>query len=139
MDPEFSDRQLQGAIDSNSGEAEKLLNDPDKMERFLQRLEKKLSKVPVIGDKLSDVPIMVSLIRSYIKKEYSDIPIGTIIGVVCALLYFFSPFDLMPDAIPLLGYLDDIAVIGFTLKMFHDDMDDYRKWRDKNGKTLNDI
>lgn len=131
----FSDEELDLELRKHSKEAEDLINDPDKMERFLQRLEKKLTKVPIVGDKLSDIPIMISLIRSYMKKEYTDIPIGSIIGVVGALIYFLSPIDLLPDTIPILGYLDDIAVINFTLKMIHDDMDDYRKWRDDNGKN----
>ena len=45
-------------------EAEEMLGDNDKLERFLQRLEKKLKSVPVVGDKLADIPIMVSLVRS---------------------------------------------------------------------------
>lgn len=136
MNTEFTDQELQDEINRNSKEAEDLLKDPDKMERFLQRLEKKLKKVPVIGEKLSDVPIMISLIKSYIKKEYTDVPIGTIIGILAALIYFVSPIDLLPDSIPIIGYIDDLAVISFTLKMIHDDMDEYREWREKNGKNL---
>lgn len=136
MNTEFTDQELQDEINRNSKEAEELLKDPDKMERFLQRLEKKLTKVPVIGEKLSDVPIMISLIKSYIKKEYTDVPIGTIIGILAALIYFVSPIDLLPDSIPIIGYIDDLAVISFTLKMIHDDMDEYREWREKNGKNL---
>lgn len=136
MNTEFTDQELQDEINRNSKEAEELLKDPDKMERFLQRLEKKLTKVPVIGEKLSDVPIMISLIKSYIKKEYMDVPIGTIIGILAALIYFVSPIDLLPDSIPIIGYIDDLAVISFTLKMIHDDMDEYREWREKNGKNL---
>jgi uncharacterized membrane protein YkvA (DUF1232 family) len=106
------------------------------MEKFLQRLERKLKKIPVVGDNLSDLPIMVSLVRSYIKKEYTDVPIGTIVSVVGALLYFFSPIDIVPDVLPVVGYLDDAAVISLTLKLIHDDMDEYREWRDKSGKKL---
>ncbi|MGC4115470.1 MAG: YkvA family protein [Myxococcales bacterium] len=30
---------------------------------------------------------------------------------VLAILYVFSPLDLMPDTIPVLGWLDDVGVI----------------------------
>ncbi len=40
---------------------------------------------------------------------------------VLAVLYFFSPIDLLPDwAIPGLGEVDDIAVLLLALKMFVD-------------------
>lgn len=136
MNTEFSDRDLLAAIDSNKSQAEDLLKDPDKMEKFLQKLEKKLSKVPLVGDLLSDVPILVSFVRAYIKKEYSEIPLGTIISVVAALLYFFSPIDIIPDIVPAFGYLDDAALISLTVKLVRGDLEDYRKWRDNNVKNF---
>ena len=79
---------------------------------------------------------MVSLVRSYIKKEYTDIPLGVIISIVSTLIYIVSPFDLLHDAIPVIGYVDDLILLGFVLKMIHSDVDEYRKWRVKNGKEL---
>lgn len=57
-------RELERGYDK----AEETLNDEDKMERFLQHLEKKLKTIPVAGDRLADVPIMASLVRSYLEK-----------------------------------------------------------------------
>jgi len=81
-----------------------LLKDEDRMERFLERLERKLEKVPVVGKQLSNIPMLVSLVRSYIRKDYRDVPLGSIIAIVSALIYFLSPIDLLPDSIPVLGY-----------------------------------
>ena len=117
--------------------AEKLLNDEDKMERFLQRLEKKLKCIPLAGDKLANLPILVSLVRSYFKKEYTDIPIGSIIAIISALLYFLSPVDIVPDSIPFLGYFDDAAVVAACWKLVESDVNEYQKWREENGKLIN--
>ena len=97
-------------------EAEVLLQDEDKMERFLQRLEKKLRIVPLVGDRLAVVPVMVSLLKNYYKKEYTDIPIGTILAIISALLYFVSPIDIVPDSVPALGYFDDAGGSADTKK-----------------------
>ncbi|MCQ2560315.1 MAG: DUF1232 domain-containing protein, partial [Clostridia bacterium] len=79
----------------------------------------------------ADVPVLISLVRAYLKKEYRKIPLGSIISIICALLYFFSPVDLLPDFLPAIGYLDDVAVVAFVINMIHEDLDDYREWKDK--------
>lgn len=132
----MSEKEALKEIESGYDAAEKLLNDQDKMERFLQRLESKLKVIPVAGNALADVPIMVSLLRNYVKKEYTDIPIGTILAVISALIYFVSPIDLVPDVIPGAGYIDDAVVITACWKLVDSDIQEYIKWRAKNNKTL---
>lgn len=115
-----------------------MLNDVDKIERFLQRLEKKMKVIPFAGEKLAAVPVLASLLRSYVKKEYTDIPIGSIIAIASALLYFVSPIDIIPDSIPVLGYFDDAAVVGACWVLVDNDVQEYMKWREKNGKEILD-
>ena len=116
------------------GQAEKILEDEDKLEKFLDKLERKLKKVPVGGDILSMLPVMISMLRSYFKKEYKDIPIGTMIALISALLYWVTPIDVFPDALPVVGYVDDAAVIAACLKLINDDLKDYTEWKEKNKK-----
>ncbi len=112
--------------------AKKILNDEDQMEEFLRELEKKLSEVPKIGKKLKNIPVLVSLVKSYVKKEYTDIPVGSIIAVISALLYFVSPWDIIPDSIPGIGYVDDTTVILVCCKLIETDLIKYSKWRDEH-------
>ncbi len=131
---ELSKKQLT----SGFKEAEETLKDDDKMERLFQRLEKKLKDIPVAGEKLSEIPVMASLVRSYWKKEYTDVPVGTIIAIISALIYFVSPIDLIPDSIPVIGYFDDAAVIAACWAMVDSDVEEYKKWREENGKQIVD-
>lgn len=124
-------------LEKGYDEAKEVLHDSDKMERFLQRLEKKLKIIPLAGEKLAAVPVMASLIKSYVKKEYTDVPIGTIIAVISALTYVISPIDLVPDSIPVLGYFDDAAVVAACWKLVESDVEEYTQWREKNNKVLN--
>lgn len=39
---------------------------------------------------------------------------------ILALVYLISPIDLIPDAIPLLTQIDDLAIILIALKLFID-------------------
>lgn len=126
-------------FDASKKKAEEMLEDEDKMERFLQRLERKMKIFPLVGEQLSYVPVMASLIRSYVKKEYTDIPIGTIVSVLGALIYFVSPFDLLPDVIPGIGLIDDAAVVGLALLCVKDDVEEYRRWREAHGRNIDDV
>ena len=113
--------------------AEKLIKDKNKTEEFLQRLEKKLKEIPKIGNTLSMVPILISLVRSYIKGEYKKVPIGTIIAILSALLYVFMMLDFIPDSIPGAGYIDDALVIGACIKLIKSDVDEYQQYRKEKG------
>ena len=136
--PKLPDDLIENEISKNSAKAEELLKDQDKLERFLERLERKLQKIPVVGSSLSAVPILISLVRSYAKKEYTDIPIGSIIAIIGSLIYLFSHFDLIPDSIPVIGLADDAAVITAALKLVKDDVDEYKDWQKKNGYAVLD-
>lgn len=132
----FNEQKATETLISGYEEAEKVLNDVDKLEELLQALEKKLKKIPAVGEKLSYVPVMVLLIRSYIKKEYTQVPLGSIIAAISSVLYVVNHFDLIPDSIPLAGYLDDAAVLTVALEMIESDIDDYKKWCIANGKKI---
>lgn len=132
----IDEKRAKEELEKGYSEAEEMLADKDKLERFIQRLEKKLKSVPVVGDKLADIAIMVSLVKSYIKKEYTDIPIGSIIAILSALIYFVSPIDIVPDSIPILGYIDDAAVIAVCWKFVESDIEEYNKWREENNKII---
>ena len=126
-------KDVEEAFESGKAEAERLINDPDKMEIFLQRLEQKLDDIPVVGEQLSMVPVMISMIKSYVKKEYTDVPVQTIVAMVAALLYLISPKDLIKDSIPVLGLLDDIAVIALSWRYTVGEADKYQQWRREQG------
>lgn len=112
-----------------------MLKDKDEIEKLLQRLEKKLENLPYIGTQLSVVPVLASLLKSYnIQGEYKDVPIGTIIAIISALVYFVSPIDILPDSIPIVGYFDDAAVVAACWKLVDSDVKEYKAWRTKNGK-----
>lgn len=124
------------ALNIKAVEAEEKLKDPDQVEKVLQQMEKKLEMIPGVGDWIADVPAVISLVRSYIRGEYSNIPIGSIIAAIAAIIYIVSPVDLIPDFIPGAGMLDDAAVFIACWKMIHDDVDKYQAWRKQTGREI---
>ena len=91
-------KQAEKELQKGYKKAEKLIKDKSKTEEFLQKLENKLKEIPKIGNTLSMIPILISLVRSYIKGEYKNVPLGTIIAILSALLYVFMILDFIPDS-----------------------------------------
>ncbi len=131
----ISEARATNLLQSGYARAEETIRDGDKIEELLRRAEESLKSVRVAGfqqiaEAVSYVPVFISLVRAYIKGTYRDVPVGSIIAVVSALIYFVSPIDLVPDVIPVLGKLDDAGVILVCLKLVQNDLDAYIAWRD---------
>ena len=78
---------------------------------------------------------MIELLQDYADKSYTDIPVRIIISVVAVLIYVISPVDLIPDFIPLVGYIDDVAIVLFVLDLgLSGDLKAYKVWREQIQK-----
>ena len=122
------------ALEGGYAEAQEILTSPSKIDGLLIDVEEKLNGIPKVGGKLAKIPTFLSFLKCYITKEYSKVPTATIIAITSALLYFLVPSDLMPDFIPLVGYLDDASVISVCTTLISHDLKKFVKWRDKNKK-----
>ena len=47
--------------------------------------------------------------------------------LIIAFLYIIAPIDLIPDAIPFLGMLDDVLVAGYALRQASAELERYRQ------------
>lgn len=71
---------------------------------------------------------MLRLIRAYAEGLYRDVPESTLVVMVAAIVYIVNPLDVIPDAMPALGYLDDATVLALALKRSRDALDDFMRW-----------
>jgi uncharacterized membrane protein YkvA (DUF1232 family) len=71
-------------------------------------------------------------VKATVRREYKEFPWQTLLVIVAALVYVVVPTDLIPDFIPILGWVDDWAVVAFVLKTLATDVDRFREWETSN-------
>ena len=107
--------------------------EPDKETReevssgFVDYLKKVIGKIPFVED-------IVALFLLFNSSDYPLIKKGV---CVFALLYFITPLDVIPDIMPVVGFLDDAGIIAAAVALYSSDLDPYKKmaadWLKDNG------
>ena len=78
---------------------------------------------------VDDAQLLFNLLRDYANGNYREVPFNVVAAIGGALLYVLSPLDLIPDFIPIVGYLADAAVIAFCLNLIEKDLISYKVWK----------
>jgi uncharacterized membrane protein YkvA (DUF1232 family) len=47
-----------------------------------------------------------------------------------------SPIDLVPDFIPVLGFLDDLSLVSWFIGKFHDEITRFRDWEQSTARVV---
>ena len=77
---------------------------------------------------LGKLTALFRLASAWVKGEYTDVSLKTILWVIAAIIYFVNPFDVITDFLPGVGYVDDAAIIFFVIKSIQRDLDKFLKW-----------
>ena len=126
--------QVMGILEDNASQAESILNDPSQVDSILVQLEGKLKEIPGIGEPISNLLLMVDMVRGYVTKQYDKVYPKVVALLLGSFIYFVKKDDLIPDKIPLLGAADDLLILGLALKLSEDELKEFKKWRKAQGK-----
>jgi uncharacterized membrane protein YkvA (DUF1232 family) len=83
--------------------------------------------------------LKANLIVMYLAYRDPRVPLFTKIFAICVVAYAFSPVDLIPDFIPILGYLDDLILVPLgvyiALRLFPQEvLEEYRTKAEEQRK-----
>ena len=92
-------------------------------------IKKLFKRVKVLAKYCNDLCEIFELLRDRVAGIYMENPWTTIAALTGALIYVLSPFDLILDIIPGIGFLDDAIVIGLAIKLAQPDLEKYRAWK----------
>jgi uncharacterized membrane protein YkvA (DUF1232 family) len=118
--------------------AEETLRDPEKIRHVID------TALHMIGSAGASSPFheltdkfqaIVRLVRAYVNREYRVVPWQTVILAVAALIYFVNPFDAIADFIPVIGFIDDAAVLTAVLASINHDLTAFLEWEKIKAQT----
>lgn len=64
-----------------------------------------------------------------INGRYRPVPWAAFGWMALALVYLVSPLDLIPEALVLIGVVDDVVIVGWLLAKVDAALGDYRRWK----------
>ena len=121
----LAERLLKGLNNSS----EKILKDSSRLNKLYKLALKKFDKLGLSEFTLQNLKIMISMAQDFINGNYRAYNRKNIILIISGLLYLVNPFDLIPDFLIGIGFLDDIYVMKFILKKITKEIDRYNAWK----------
>ena len=112
------------------GRARRLVRDPAALDELAQHARSKATgssngRIRELGDRIK---LLGRLVRAYANGTYREISVGNIVLIVAAILYFVTPIDLIPDAVPGAGLMDDATVLAFVLAKLELELERFSAW-----------
>ncbi|MCG8319126.1 MAG: DUF1232 domain-containing protein [Cytophagales bacterium] len=127
--------QQHSKFKSAKARAERILRNPEKLKNLISMTLDKLNKMDknklTVGDFFRRVKVFIRMIKAYVRGEYRAIPWKMVVMLVAGLVYFVMPLDILPDFIPVTGFLDDITVIIWIFNNFKKEIDAFETWEKK--------
>lgn len=113
-----------------STDAKSYAEDPKRLRKLFEDAVEKINHIPrgPFAETWPYLMAMIRLIRAYHRGEYRDISPRNLLTLVAAIIYFVSPFDVIPDWVPVFGHIDDAFVVSLALKSVRGDLDTFMAW-----------
>ncbi|MCT8340768.1 DUF1232 domain-containing protein [Flavobacteriaceae bacterium TK19130] len=123
MNEGFTEDNIKENVDKiNDDDVEIVMENEEEIARKLSNASP-LRKYAELGK------IMLSMLKDVRSGSYPSVPWFTIASIALALLYVLNPMDVIPDFIPGLGYIDDLAVLSIGMGWIESDLHKYLDWR----------
>ena len=111
-------------------DAQSYATDPVRLRSLFDVAAAKAASIPrqPFKENWAYVQAMLRLIRAYYRGEYRMVSQDALLSIIAAISYLVDPFDLIPDEIPFLGFVDDATVIALAVGKTKQTLDDFMTW-----------
>ena len=120
--------------------AESYIKQPTRLKKLLLDAFNKAREKKEIGtlahEAWETLQSLFRLIKLSAAGEYTGVPTTTVVAAVAVLIYFLSPIDLIPDFIPVVGLLDDMALVAWFSTSIKHELDKFHEWEATKAATV---
>ena len=128
----ISKEQLLDGLFAIKEKSEQTLRDSVQLGQLISAVQMKILKS---GDKVAavktDLKDLLAMVKGQINGSYDSVPWKSLVAITGGLIYFVNPFDLMPDFLAGIGYVDDLKMLEIIVRQVQVDLDAYRSFRDE--------
>ena len=90
---------------------------------------RKIESVSVLAGLLDNIRMAYDMVSDSVTGKYKGVSKGTRALLAGGLAYLALPIDLVPDFIPVAGWLDDGAVLGWIFARCADEFKKYKEFK----------
>lgn len=103
--------------------------DPQKVAGQKASVLGRIGGTSVFGNILDTIRLSYDLIADSVAGKYKGVSAATIALLAGGLAYLALPIDLIPDLIPIAGWMDDVAVLTWIFAQCRTELSRYKKYR----------
>lgn len=123
----------------SESKASVILNDKTKAsDTIKEALGKAVTNKGELEGVWAKMVLLFAIAKDYVNGDYTEIPKRSIVAILGGLIYFLSPIDVVPDFVPVLGFIDDIFVLNLVYKQVLKDLEKYKIWKDAQINYIED-
>lgn len=116
-------------------------SDPEKLGRLIESATQNMQSqsTPGFAKIMGSLLAACRMIQAWVRREYTLVPWNTVLLLVASIVYWLCPADMIPDVIVGIGWLDDAALLSWTLQSIKSDIEEFLAWekfKDDRNKML---
>jgi len=121
-----------GSFSKAKREAKEILGNKEKLKGLVTQAREKLESMQgtdkVWKNMINVINTFIRMIKAYINGQYKEIPWKSMLMLVAGIVYFIMPLDLIPDFIPITGFMDDLTIIIWIYRTLKIDIEAFEIW-----------
>lgn len=84
----------------------------------------------------NDLGAALRMVRETLAGRYRNTPRRTLLAVLAGAIYLVNPLDLLADVLPIVGLVDDVAVLAWVAHLIRRDLNDFLAWEREWGNAI---